>query len=117
MLYIGVKYQSIKAARHDSIEQRFGGERSKINIMTLAQMKKDVTYIFEEYNYPEDLCGDVCNTELFWRLLMGEISKEDCFESIMQRYYEKGTDDGEIPEEDKRAQRIFKRWKSCGLIQ
>ncbi|MDF2950535.1 MAG: hypothetical protein K0S18_118 [Anaerocolumna sp.] len=84
--------------------------------MTLSQMKKDVEYLLEEYGHPEDICGDVCNTELFLNLLMGKISREECLKNMMQRYYEKGTDDGEIPQADKKAQRIFKRWLDSELL-
>lgn len=84
--------------------------------MTITQMKKDWSYFDSTYIACEDMCSDVCNTELFIGLLKGTTSKEQCYIAIVQRYYDTGTTEGTIPETDKKAQRIFKRWLKEGLI-
>jgi hypothetical protein len=85
--------------------------------MTAQQIKKDWEYINDKYGSCEDMCGDICNEELFIGLLKGSITKTECFIHIMQRYYDTGTEEGKIPESDTKAKRIFDKWLREGLIK
>ena len=84
--------------------------------MTVTQMKKDYLYLRNTYDCCEDMCGDICNCELFEGLLDGTKTREECYIAIMQRYYDTGSENGHIPEDDAQAQRIFSRWIKAGLI-
>lgn len=85
--------------------------------MTVQQIKKDWVYMNDTYGGCEDMCGDICNEELFIDLLKGNITKTECFIHIMQRYYDKGNEEGKIPESDVKAKRIFDKWLKEGLIR
>lgn len=80
-------------------------------------MKKDFLYLNEKYGECEDLCGDVCNTEMMIGLLLGTRSKSSCYEHIMNRYFTIGTEEGELDLEDNRTAKIKQRWTDEGLLE
>ena len=86
--------------------------------MTSQQIKKDWEYIYDKYGGCEDMCGDVCNEELFIGLLKGTHTKVECFSHMMQRYYDIGPECYNSNfKEDKKVQKIFDRWIKAGLIE
>jgi hypothetical protein len=73
-------------------------------------------YLYDSYGPCEDICGDICNTELFLGLLDGTKTKTDCRLHMLQRYYDTGNDDGNIPKEDRIAQEFFMKLLNNNLI-
>lgn len=83
------------------------------------QIRKDISYIKEEYGDIYNYCGGWCNNDRFQQLLDNP-NYETAFTihlNMLEWYFYSGTDNGlNYPKflpvsEDKRLQKIAKRWE------
>ena len=86
--------------------------------ISLAQARRDLGYLKNEFGDPQDYCGSFCNTEILTKILMGEKQIKEVIIENIQYYFTNGLENAisgcssdTIPDkQDLRVQRIIKRY-------
>lgn len=82
------------------------------------QVKDDYDYIVHEYGLPCDFCGTLCNTDFFFSVLNGEITRKEAYIQMIEYFWSNGMEcaNGGCStslrpnEKDKRIQKIKERY-------
>ena len=58
--------------------------------ISLAQARRDLQYMLDTYDYPQDFCGSFCNAELLESILMGRTNVKDAVINNISYYFRNG---------------------------
>jgi len=91
---------------------------SLYNNISLAQARKDLQYLKDNYGEPQDFCGSFCNTEVLQYILMGKQSIKEVIIDYISYYFSnslqrdwRGCCSWVYPDkEDKHIQKIIERY-------